>query len=113
MNGLWADVREVSRPVFSFRPTLDDPEHKRAWEILQRVPNRQKNAFLVQAILQSEDSEKMAGMIRQVIREELKHTHFVSENRCRQKRMKFQCRCWISCLQWRMGCKGGGAVLKV
>lgn len=73
-------MREVSRPVFSFRPTLDGPEHKRAWEILQRVPNGQKNAFLVQAILQSEDSGKMAGMIRQVIREELKHIHFVSEN---------------------------------
>ena len=70
----------MRRPVFSFRPTLDDPEHKRAWEILQRVPNGQKNAFLVQVILQSEDSEKMAGMIRQVIREELKHAHFVSED---------------------------------
>ena len=70
----------MSRPVFSFRPTLDDPEHKRAWEILQRVPNGQKNAFLVQVILQSEDSEKMAGMMRQVIREELKHAHFVSED---------------------------------
>lgn len=54
----------MSRPVFSFRPTLDDPEHKRAWEILQSVPNGQKNAFLVQAILQSADSEKMVGMIR-------------------------------------------------
>lgn len=71
-------MREVSRPVFSFRPTLADPEHKRAWEILQSVPNGQKNAFLVQAILQSADSEKMVGMIRQVIREELQNTHFVS-----------------------------------
>ena len=70
----------MSRPVFSFRPTLDDPEQKRAWEILQSVPNGQKNAFLVQAILQSVDSEKMVGMIRQVIREELQNTHFVSEN---------------------------------
>ena len=59
---------------------LDDPEHKRAWEILQSVPNGQKNAFLVQAILQSADSEKMVGMIRQVIREELQNMHFVSEN---------------------------------
>ena len=73
-------MREVSRPVFFFFFALDDPEHKLAWEILQRVPNGQKNAFLVQAILQSEDSEKMVGIIRQVIREELKHTHFVSEN---------------------------------
>lgn len=65
-------MREVSRPVFSFRPTLDDPEHKRAWEILQGVPNGQKNAFLVQAILQSADSENLIEKIRMVFREELK-----------------------------------------
>ena len=62
----------MSRPVFSFRPTLDDSEHKRAWEILQSVPNRQKNAFLVQAILQSADSENLIEKIRMVFREELK-----------------------------------------
>lgn len=65
-------MREVSRPVFSFRLTLDDSEHKRAWEILQSVPNGQKNAFLVQAILQSADSENLIEKIRMVFREELK-----------------------------------------
>ena len=65
-------MREVCRPVFSFRPTLDDSEHKRAWEILQSVPNGQKNAFLVQAILQSADSENLIEKIRMVFREELK-----------------------------------------
>ena len=65
-------MREVSRPVFSFRPTLDDSEHKRAWEILQSVLNGQKNAFLVQAILQSADSENLIEKIRMVFREELK-----------------------------------------
>ena len=62
----------MSRPVFSFRPTLDDSEHKRAWEILQSVPYGQKNAFLVQAILQSADSENLIEKIRMVFREELK-----------------------------------------
>ena len=62
----------MSRPFFSFRPTLDDSEHKRAWEILQSVPNGQKNAFLVQAILQSADSENLIEKIRMVFREELK-----------------------------------------
>ena len=62
----------MSRPVFSFRPTLDDSEHKRAWEILQSVPNGQKNAFLVQAILQSADSENLIEKIRMVFREVLK-----------------------------------------
>ena len=72
-------MREVSRPVFSFRPTLDDSEHKRAWEILQSVPNGQKNAFLVQAILQSADSENLIEKIRMVFREELKGVHISPE----------------------------------
>ena len=70
----------MNRPLFGFRPNLQNERHRRAWEILQSVPNGQKNAFLVQAILQSADSEKMVGMIRQVIREELQNMHFVSEN---------------------------------
>mgnify|MGYP003241620616 CR=1 FL=1 len=41
-------------------------------EILQSVPNGQKNAFLVQAILQSADSENLIEKIRMVFREELK-----------------------------------------
>lgn len=45
----------------------------RAWEILQSVPEGQKNAFLVQAILQTEDTEKLAGLIRKIIREELRN----------------------------------------
>lgn len=70
----------MSRPVFSFRPTLEDPEHKRAWEILQSVPGRQKNAFLVQAILQSEDRGKMEDAIRQIVREEIWTAHFVPKD---------------------------------
>ena len=72
-------MREVSRPVFSFRPTLDDPEHKRAWEILQSVPNGQKNASLVQTILQSADSENLIEKIRMVFREELKEVQISPE----------------------------------
>lgn len=45
----------------------------RAWEILQSVPEGQKNAFLVQAILQTEDTEKLEGLIRKIIREELRN----------------------------------------
>lgn len=63
----------MRRPVFSFRPRLENPGHKRAWEILQGVPEGQKNTFLVQAILQSEDAGKMEGMIRRVVREEIKN----------------------------------------
>lgn len=62
----------MSRPVFSFRPRMEDPAHKRAWEILQRVPEGQKNAFLVQGILQMEDTAYLEKRIRQIVREELK-----------------------------------------
>lgn len=69
---MWGRCARGEPPRFSFRPTLDDSEHKRAWEILQSVPNGQKNAFLVQAILQSADSENLIEKIRMVFREELK-----------------------------------------
>lgn len=51
---------------------MEEPAHKRAWEILQRVPEGQKNAFLVQGILQMEDSAYLEKRIRQIVREELK-----------------------------------------
>ena len=47
-----------------FRPNLQNEEHRRAWEILQTVPEGQKNAFLVQVILET--------ILRRVLREELK-----------------------------------------
>ena len=49
----------MNRPIFMFRPNLRNSEHRKAWEILQNVPEGQKNAFLVQAVL------------RRVIREEI------------------------------------------
>ena len=45
----------MNRPLFGFRPNLQNERHRRAWEILQAVPDGQKNAFLVQAILESEE----------------------------------------------------------
>lgn len=63
----------MKRPVFSFRPKLENPSHRRAWEILQNVPEGQKNTFLVQAILQTEKKNDLERMLRQVIHEELKN----------------------------------------
>ena len=62
----------MKRPVFSFRRKLENPSHRRAWEILQAVPEGQKNTYLVQAILQAEEKNVLEKMIRQVIHEELK-----------------------------------------
>lgn len=71
----------MRRPVFSFRPRLDDPAHKRAWEILQNVPEGQKNAFLVQGILQMDEAGYLEKLIRQVIREELKGIQVIQEGK--------------------------------
>ena len=61
----------MSRPLFMFRPNLQNERHRRAWEILQAVPDGQKNAFLVQAILESEEKEAFETTLRRVLREEL------------------------------------------
>lgn len=62
----------MTRPVFSFRPNLQDEEHRRAWEVLQSVPNRQRNQFVVKAILKMEDAAYLERIIREAVREELK-----------------------------------------
>ena len=62
----------MNRPLFGFRPNLQNERHRRAWEILQAVPDGQKNAFLVQAILESEEKETFETTLRRVLREELK-----------------------------------------
>lgn len=55
-----------------FPPNLQNEEHRRAWEILQTVPEGQKNAFLVQVILENAQREELETILRRVLREELK-----------------------------------------
>lgn len=62
----------MSRPLFMFRPNLQNEEHRRAWKILQAVPEGQKNAFLVQVILENAQREELETILRRVLREELK-----------------------------------------
>ena len=61
----------MNRPIFMFRPNLRNPEHRKAWEILQNVPEGQKNAFLVQAVLGTGQKEELERLLRRVIREEI------------------------------------------
>lgn len=62
----------MKRPVFSFRPNLGNPDHQRAWEILQAVPDGQKNQYLVQVILKVQEGEYLEKLIQKTVREELK-----------------------------------------
>ena len=62
----------MSRPLFMFRPNLQNEEHRRAWALLQAVPDGQKSAFLVKAILDSARQDALESALRRVLREELK-----------------------------------------
>ena len=62
----------MKRPVFSFRPNMEQEEHRRAWEILQEVPEGQKTVFLVRAILHEQDREYLEQVFQKAVREELK-----------------------------------------
>ena len=58
----------MTRPRYSFRPNLQNADHRQAWALLQAVPEGGKSAFLVKAILDSARQETL----RRVLREELK-----------------------------------------
>ena len=61
----------MKRPQYVFRPNLSDPQHRRAWALLQQVPSAKRKEFLVQAILATEQTDRLEKSIRKVVREEL------------------------------------------
>ena len=67
-----ADEDAVSRPVFSFRPNLKNPEHEKAWQLLMEIPTGQRNQYLVDVILEQEERETLKRLIQEAVREELK-----------------------------------------
>ena len=67
-----SDVVFKTRPVYSFRPNLKNPEHQRAWEKFQSVPEGQKSQYLVQAILEKEDRKWLEEVIQKTIKESVR-----------------------------------------
>ena len=63
--------QRMSRPLFMFRPNLQNEEHRQAWALLQAVPEGQKSAFLVKAILDSARQDVLESTLRRILREEL------------------------------------------
>ncbi|WP_418253792.1 hypothetical protein [Gemmiger formicilis] len=61
----------MKRPQYVFRPNLNEPQHRRAWELLQQVPSAKRKEFLVQSILAAEQTDRLEKSIRKVVREEL------------------------------------------
>ena len=54
-----------------FRPNLQNEDHRQAWVLLQAVPEGQKSAFLVKAILDSTRQDALESALRRILREEL------------------------------------------
>ena len=61
----------MKRPQYVFRPNLNDPQHRRAWALLQKMPPAKRKEFLVQSILVAERTDRLEESIRKVVREEL------------------------------------------
>ena len=61
----------MKRPRYVFRPNLSDPQHRRAWALLQQVPPAKRKEFLVQSILAAEQTDRLEKSIRKVVRAEL------------------------------------------
>ena len=68
----------MKRPQYVFRPNLSDPQHRRAWELLQQTPSASRKEFLVQAILATEQTDRLEKSIRKVVREELKEVNITN-----------------------------------
>ena len=58
----------MTRPLYMFRPNLQNDDHRKAWEILQSVPEGQKSAFLVRAILATEQQEELEATLREELK---------------------------------------------
>lgn len=61
----------MKRPVFSFRPNLKNPDHRKAWERLKVVPEGEKTAYLVHAILSYDQADVLEEVVRRAVREEM------------------------------------------
>ena len=61
----------MKSPQYVFRPNLNDPQHRRAWALLQQIPPAKRKEFLVQSILAAEQTNRLEKSIRKVVREEL------------------------------------------
>ena len=54
----------MKRPQYVFRPNLSDPQHRRAWALLQQMPSAKRKEFLVQSILAAEQTDRLEKSIR-------------------------------------------------
>ena len=68
----------MKRPQYVFRPNLNEPQHRRAWALLQQVPPAKRNEFLGQSFLAADQTDRLENSIRKVVREELQATRITT-----------------------------------
>ena len=64
----------MKRAQYVFRPDLTNPQHRKAWEILQSITPTQRKEYLVQVILAAEQENRLEKIVRDTLREELQNT---------------------------------------
>lgn len=72
MNGLYSRCGRDDTPCVFVPPESEKPEHQRAWEKFQSVPEGQKSQYLVQAILEKEDRKWLEEVIQKTIKESVR-----------------------------------------
>ena len=73
----------MKRPQYVFRPNLNEPQHRRAWALLQQVPPAKRKEFLVQSILAAEQTDRLEKSIRKVVARRIadgQHSHCCSQS---------------------------------
>ena len=69
----------MKRAQYVFRPDLTNPQHRKAWEILQSVTPTQRKEYLVQVILAAEQADRLEKIVRTALREELQDADLTSQ----------------------------------
>ena len=59
----------MSRPCFSLRPNLKNEEHRKAWEVLCAIPKGTRTDFVVRAILECVQEERLQRLIREELKQ--------------------------------------------
>ena len=57
----------MNRQQSLFRPNPRSSRHQQAWRYLQTIPPGQKNAYIVQAILQFETEKSLEKSLREIL----------------------------------------------
>ena len=92
----------MKRPQYVFRPSLNEPQHRRAWALLQQVPPAKRKEFLVQSILAAEQTDRLEKSIRKVVARRIadgQHSHCCSQSAAGRCNSRFRAQFLIYTLE--------------